>query len=147
MNTVMTRAELQRIVERYLEAWTKRDPEDIARFHSDEAVAESPIYSTLRGRKAIQDAARAFYTSFPDATQQVEQILIDPPNVAVFTTVNATHVNEFFGLPGTGRRIEFRMARLSRLNDEGLIVHERRIYDFTGLLVQIGVLRAKPAKP
>jgi len=27
----------------------------------------------------------------------------------------------------------------------GKIVHERRIYDFTGLLVQIGVLKAKPA--
>jgi hypothetical protein len=30
---------------------------------------------------------------------------------------------------------------------DGLIAHERRIYDFTGLLLQIGVLRAKPAKP
>ena len=130
MKTVMTRAELQGIVERYLAAWTKREPEAIARFHSDEAVAESPIYSTLRGRQAIQDAARAFYTSFPDAAQKVEQILIDPPNAAVFTTINATHVNDFFGLPGTG-----------------LIALERRIYDFTGLLVQIGVLRAKPAKP
>jgi hypothetical protein len=28
---------------------------------------------------------------------------------------------------------------------DGLIVHERRIYDFTGMLVQIGVLKAKPA--
>jgi hypothetical protein len=28
-----------------------------------------------------------------------------------------------------------------------LIAHETRIYDFTGLLVQVGVLRAKPAKP
>jgi len=27
----------------------------------------------------------------------------------------------------------------------GEIVHERRIFDFTGALVQIGVLRAKPA--
>ena len=28
--------------------------------------------------------------------------------------------------------------------EAGLITHERRIYDFTGLLVQVGVLRAKP---
>jgi len=28
---------------------------------------------------------------------------------------------------------------------DGLIAHERRIYDFTGMLVQIGVLKAKPA--
>ena len=27
----------------------------------------------------------------------------------------------------------------------GLIVHEKRIYDFTGFLMEIGVLKAKPA--
>jgi hypothetical protein len=27
---------------------------------------------------------------------------------------------------------------------DGLIADERRIYDFTGLLIQLGVLRSKP---
>lgn len=99
------------------------------------------------GRKAIEDASRAFFTSFPDATLEIDAVLVDPPRVAIFTTVNATHVNEFFGMPGTNRRLEFRIARLLEVNDQGLIAHERRIYDFTGVLVQIGVLRAKPAKP
>jgi hypothetical protein len=48
-------------------------------------------------------------------------------------------------LPGTNRRIEFRHSRLFRVDDDGLFAHERRIYDFTGLLVKVGVLRAKPA--
>jgi len=26
-------------------------------------------------------------------------------------------------------------------------VRDRRIYDFTGILLQVGLLRAKPAKP
>jgi steroid delta-isomerase-like uncharacterized protein len=147
MSTVMTRADLQRIADQYLDAWTRRKPEAIARLFAEDAVAESPIYSTLRGRKAIEDAVRAFFTSFPDITWTDQAILIDPPNIAVFSIASATHVNEFFGLPGTGRRIEMKNSRLLKVNDEGLIVHERRIYDFTGLLVQIGVLRAKPAKP
>ena len=29
--------------------------------------------------------------------------------------------------------------------DDGLIAEERRIYDFTGLLMQVGVLKGKPA--
>ena len=143
----MTQEDLHGIVERYVEAWTRRDPAVIAQYYASNGVAESPIYATLRGRKAIEDALRAFFTSFPDATFENDAILVDPPRVAIFTTVNATHVNEFFGMPGTNRHIEFRYARLMETNDEGLIVHERRIYDFTGLLVQIGVLRAKPAKP
>jgi hypothetical protein len=28
---------------------------------------------------------------------------------------------------------------------DGKIQHERRVYDFTGLMVQLGVLKAKPA--
>jgi predicted ester cyclase len=143
----MTRADMQAVIDTYLAAWTNRAPVTIAQHHALDAVAESPIYATLRGRDAIEEASRAFFTSFPDATQIVEATLVDPPHAAVFTTVNATHMNEFFGLPGTGRRIEFRNARLIRVDDAGLIVHERRIYDFTGLLVQIGVLRAKPGKP
>jgi steroid delta-isomerase-like uncharacterized protein len=143
----MTREQLHVIAERYVDAVAKRDPHAIAQYHAPDGVAESPIYATLHGRKALEDAFRAFFTSFPDATLGVDALLVDAPRVAIFTTVNATHVNEFFGMPGTNRHIEFRMARLMEMDDAGLIKHERRIYDFTGLLVQIGILRAKPGKP
>jgi steroid delta-isomerase-like uncharacterized protein len=143
----MTRAELQDIADRYFKTWERKDPTAIAEFHAPDGVVESPMYSTLRGRKEIAGANRAFFTSFPDATQQIDAIIIDPPRVASFTTINATHMNEFFGLPGTNRQIEFRYSRLMEMDDQGLIKHDRRIYDFTGLLVRVGVLRAKPAKP
>ena len=143
----MTREDLQGVAERYVATWKRREPDAMALFHAPDGVAESPIYATLRGRKAIQDAFRAFFTSFPDATLETDAMLVDAPRIAIFTTVNATHVNEFFGMPGTNRHIEFRMARLMETDEHGLITHERRIYDFTGLLVQVGILRAKPAKP
>jgi predicted ester cyclase len=54
-----------------------------------------------------------------------------------------THAGEFFGLPAAGRHVEVEVAQVMTIAD-GLIVTERRIYDFTGLLVQTGVLRAKP---
>jgi len=143
----MTREELLVITERYLDAWRRHDPVAIAQYHALNAVAESPIYATLRGRKAIEDAARSFISSFPDATLTVDTTLVDSPRVTVFTTINATHANEFFGMPGTNRRIEFRNAWLLEIDEDGLVAYERRIYDFTGLLVQVGILRARPAKP
>jgi hypothetical protein len=36
--------------------------------------------------------------------------------------------------------------RLFEMQD-GLIAYERRYYDFTGLLIQLGILRGKPARP
>jgi len=146
MTQTLGRAELQALSDRLQDAFTRRDPAAVAACHTLDGVAESPMFATLRGRKAIEEAQRAFFTSFPDATMTVDATVIDPPYVAIFVTINATHVNEFFGLPGTGRHIEFRLSRLLRMEGE-LIAHEARIYDFTGLLVQVGVLRAKPAKP
>ena len=143
----MTRDDLKDIAERYVDVWKRRDPAGIAGFHAVDGIAESPMYATLRGRKAIEHASRAFFSSFPDATFEYDTMVVDPPRVAVFITVNATHMNDFFGLPGTNRHIEFRVAWLIAANDEGLITWERRIYDFTGLLLQLGVLRAKPMKP
>jgi hypothetical protein len=141
----MTRAELQTIFERYMDTWKRRDPAALAAYHALDGVVESPMYQTRRGSKEIEEAYRAFFTSFPDATQAVETLIIDPPQVAAFSTITGTHVNEWFGLPGTNRRIEIRHARLLQIDENGLIAHERRVYDFTGLLVKVGVLRAKPA--
>ena len=71
----MTRADMQAVIDTYLAAWTNRAPVTIAQHHALDAVAESPIYATLRGREAIEEASRAFFTSFPDATQIVEATL------------------------------------------------------------------------
>ena len=144
---VIERAELKTIADRYIEAWQRRDPRSLALHHATDGIVESPMFATLRGRKAVDDSYRAFFKSFPDASLDVEHVLADPPYLVLFATINATHKNDFFGLPGTNRRIDFRIARLMKLNDEGLIELEQRIYDFTGVLVQVGLLRAKPAKP
>ena len=105
------------------------------------------MYGTRRGLDEIEESYRAFFKSFPDAQMAIESMVIDPPHAASFLTVGATHTAEFFGLPGTSRHIDIRMARFIDIDEQGLIEYERRIYDFTGVLVQVGVLRAKPAKP
>jgi predicted ester cyclase len=57
--------------------------------------------------------------------------------------MRGTHVGEFLGLAPTKKAFHVPMVFVYELKD-GKIVHERRIYDFTGLLMQIGVLKVKP---
>ncbi len=142
----MSRADLDAFIARHIDAGLRHDSSALAADHTLDGIVESPMFATRRGRASIEEAYRALFTSFPDWQMTPDEIVIDPPHVALFTSVHATHVNEFFGLPGTNRRIEFKNVRLMTF-EGGLIARERRIYDFTGLLVQIGVLRAKPAKP
>ena len=49
----------------------------------------------------------------------------------------------FLGLQPTGRFVDFPLVLVYDLAN-GLIVRERRIYDFTGLAVQVGAIKAKP---
>jgi predicted ester cyclase len=76
----------------------------------------------------------------------VEETIVDLPHVATFDTLRGTQLHEFLGHPATNKRVEIKLARLMRV-ENGLIVEQKVIYDFTGLLVQLGVLRAKPARP
>jgi predicted ester cyclase len=48
------------------------------------------------------------------------------------------------GMDPTGRAIKIAIVFLYDFRD-GLIVTERRIYDFTSVLIQVGMLKAKPS--
>jgi len=125
------------------EAWKRRDPVALAAGHAERGTVVSPIFSKITGRDAILKSYQSLFQSFPDWTMDNEPPLIDGARVAVPFTAKATHVGRFMGLDGTGRRCEIQGVLLMQVSD-GLIAHERRIYDFTGLLIQLGVLRGKP---
>ena len=94
----------------------------------------------------ILESYKALFATFPDWTYNGQQPLVDGSRIAQPFNVQATHSGDFMGLPGSGRRFEIEGVRMFDLAD-GLIAHERRYYDFTGLLIQLGVLRGKPARP
>ena len=68
----------------------------------------------------------------------------EPPRAVVLWNIQSTHVGEVFGMPPSGKRIDRTIAFILTLRD-GLIAKDVRIYDFTSMLMQLGVLRAKPA--
>ena len=140
----MTRTELLAFCERRVEAWRMRDPVALAAGHQERGTVVSPIFSKVTGRDAIQRSYESLFQSFPDWAMDNEPPLIDGDRIAVPFTAKATHAGRFMGLDGTGRRCEIHGVLLMDLAD-GLIAHERRVYDFTGLLIQLGVLRSKPA--
>ena len=80
---------------------------------------------------------------FPDWDFTSQEILVDGDRVAEHFSATATHEGEFMGLAGTQRQAKIEGVRLYRMRD-GLIQRERRVYDFSALLIQIGVLRSKP---
>jgi predicted ester cyclase len=139
----MTRAEILALFKRRQEAFEDLDAKALAADYTDAAVIESPSTGVHAGRDAEKNL-RTIFEAFLDITLSVDELVIDGDIVVVIHSCEATHMREFLGFEPTGKRFQMSMAFVHRLKD-GKIVHERRIYDFTGLLVQIGVLKAKPA--
>ena len=121
----------------------RRDVNGLAADHTDDGIVRSPIFPLVQGVVNIQASYRALFTMFPDLRMAFEPPIIDGDRVAHPFTSRATHVGDFMGMPGTGRKFQIVGALLYTL-DEGLIAEERRIYDFTGLLLQLGVLKGRP---
>jgi len=140
----MTREEIAAMFTRREAAWRARDAAALAADHALLGSVVSPTGGVLEGRPDIERIYRVWFTAFPDLIFSTEDLLIDGDRAALLARISGRHAGEFFGMPSTGRLIELSCVCIYRLED-GLIAHERRVLDFTGLLVQLGVLRAKPA--
>jgi uncharacterized protein (TIGR02246 family) len=140
----MTRAEILALMERRAAAWDVRDPAALAATHAENGVVISPTGGVLEGRAEIERVYRVWLKAFPDGVWGPPEQLIDGDRIVQIATMTGTHAGDFFGMTASGRRVHVEVALLMTARD-GLVTEERRIYDFTGLLVQVGVLKAKPS--
>ena len=103
-----------------------------------ENAVENDTFTVHRGREAIRDHLEGTFTSFPDLTATVEQIIGEGDTVAMRVTLRGTHEGKFMGIEPTGREFEVQNMVFTRVDDEKII--ERRIQpDVFGMLQQLGV--------
>ena len=143
----MTSDEIRSILRQYVDAWQGGDAEKLAAFYTPDCKVDSPLFHALAGRAAVAGSWREVFKIFDDITVRTDEILIDHEDgdrAALVSTFHATHRGEIFAMPGTGRQVEIRGVWVFHFAN-GLIASEMRLYDFTLLLVQLGVLKARTA--
>ncbi len=140
----MTSKEISEFFARRGEAYQRHDFAALTEDHAEDGELDSPVGGNVKGRIAIQDIYKGWFSSFPDVEFLTEHLLIDRNRVVQFGKMIGTQKGDFCGLPPTGKRFEARYAFLYFFADKK-IAREIRIYDFTGVLLQLGVLKAKPA--
>ena len=143
----MTSDEIRSFLDRFVRAWEKQDVVALGACYAETCTVVSPIFHTLKGRPQVERSYTDLFRAFSNPSIRVDDIVIStvgPPRAVILWTVRSTHAGEIFGVPGSGRRIERTIAYFLTFRD-GLIVSERRVYDFTSMLMQLGVLKAKPA--
>jgi predicted ester cyclase len=140
----MTREQIVDLFDRRMQAINDHDVETFADTFAEDAVVESPLGGTHQGRAAIAAVAGAFIGALSDATFTQDDLIIDGDHVVQVQTMSGTDTGGLMGMAPSGRPAQVPMVVVCQVAD-GFITHERRIYDFTGMLVQFGVLKAKPA--
>jgi steroid delta-isomerase-like uncharacterized protein len=146
MTTSMTRDDIQAFAQRFLTTWERADPQALAACYAADATVDSPMFQKAVGREQIEETYFETFRIFAGFKFTLDDIIIDAESmraVAIVTT-QATQIGEAFGYPGSGRHFTLKVAFVLRFSGDS-IISETRVYDFTGLLVQLGVLRAKKA--
>lgn len=139
----MRKEEIEAVTAEWLEGWQRADVPALAAAFAEDAVYTGMLTGTIRGRQEIEALYRSWFAAFPDMQFTVDSLVVDEDRAAVLWSQTGTHKGEFCGLPGTGRIFVVPGTFFLTFHD-GKITGLRSIYDFTGLLLQIGIIMAKP---
>jgi predicted ester cyclase len=101
-----------------------------------DAVLESPSFGTVRGREGIQRVTSYWFTAFPASTSEVIDRVIEGNHIVQMTLISGTQTGTLLGRAPTGRPYRLFVVFIFTLADNR-IVHERRVYDVNGLLMQL----------
>ncbi|MBZ5560291.1 MAG: ester cyclase [Acidobacteriia bacterium] len=140
----MTHQEIRTLVEKFVRAWAAEDLDALLACYDENAELVSPLLHTQRGIEAIERSHQDLFLAFSDVVADVHDIVIDVEHqkaVLVFT-INATQKADFHGVAATGRRVETPSAFVFHFKN-GRIVSDRRLYDYGGFLMQLGILKTR----
>jgi ketosteroid isomerase-like protein len=132
----MSREEARALVRQLLDAASRHDLSSLMALYAADAVAVSPVFGEVRGRANIVATWQTLFLTFADLTVSVSDILVDVDRIAVLSTITTTDRIGWFGLPATGGPITYRLVLLLTVAG-GVIVHDERIYDSTGVLERL----------
>jgi steroid delta-isomerase-like uncharacterized protein len=140
----MTSEQIRTFLDRHMRTWERQDVAALVADYTDDAEITSPLFHTISGRKQIESSWRELFLALADFKFEINDIVIDrdADKAVMLYTGNSTQHGEFMGMPASGRRSQNRGAFLFTFRD-GRIATETRLYDFTGMLLQLGVIKTR----
>lgn len=131
------------VIDRWVASFNAHDAVGVAALYGEDTCVVHPAYrEPLRGRKPVQDDARAYMLALPDVSAQLNRVVVDHDCAAAQVTVRGVHAGLLVlatgTRPPTGRPLQFTVALFCRFGAEGEIVEEHRYYDVDDIRRQLG---------
>ena len=133
----MTTEGMAAVFARLQDGYARLDPAALAALYADDCVVESQVAGRHVGRTAVEQTFWKVFSAFPDLRMHTEELLAFG-NRAVWTgTATGTDNGGLMGLPPTGKPFSTPVIFLFTFGKDDEIVHERRMYDFSRLLLRL----------
>lgn len=119
----------------FSDVWSKGNVGLIDKLYAVEFVGHFPG-ETFHGRAGIRTHVVSHRRSFPDWTEEIDDIIADGDTVVARFTSRGTNLGDFLGNPPTGNRIEISEVAVFRLKD-GRIIEQWVYPDMLSLQQQL----------
>jgi predicted ester cyclase len=112
------------------------DAVSLAADYAEDCVVEGPAIGVLHGRRAVEESFTAIFRAFPDITASSHDNVVSGNQAVLSYVFKATDTGGFLGQGPTYKPITIFATILFRLRG-GEIVYERRVYDLSGVILQL----------
>jgi predicted ester cyclase len=136
----MSIEENKNIVRRYQEIYNSNELDRLDEVMAGDVLTPKIVPglpSGLEGAKAVHRLALAGMTDFHT---EIKELVAEEDKVVARVIITGIHTGDFFGIPSTGRRVEFSGMYMVRIAN-GKIVEHWGEEDGVSLLQQLGVLK------
>jgi steroid delta-isomerase-like uncharacterized protein len=116
-----------------------------ALFAPDAVLDDIAVPRRAVGRAQIAGVYARHLVAIPDTLVRVERMVAEGETVVAEWTISGSHQGRLLGIPPTGRPVAIAGVSIIRFR-EGEPVADTRMWDFAGLLRQIGLLPSRYAE-
>ena len=128
---------IKAVFARMKEGYARRDAAFIAADYADICTVESPIAGVHAGPAAVERGLQGIFSAFPDIRVHWDDLLISGNRAVSIGRTEGTDTGGLMGLPPTGKPFSVSVVMLYTFDNDSKIVHERRMYDFSRLLLDL----------
>ena len=93
----------------------------------------------IRGREAYHASMELYRSAFSGLHVRIDDQIAEDAKVVTRWTASGRHDGDLFGMPATGKDVEFTGIDIDRI-ENGRIVEEWTNWDTLGLMYQLGVI-------
>jgi ketosteroid isomerase-like protein len=113
---------LMQLLKESIVALNKRDWAKFGDFMSENTIDYAVAAEPVKGKSAVLQGIQGFFNAFPDATIEIEDMIVSGNKVYVKNTFKGTHTQSLFGMiPATDKKVFYTDVDIMEFDDKGKI--------------------------